>query len=40
MEPFVLQKNTHFFIKNWTDQFTDLVAGITTKKDGYSKGEL
>ncbi|MCQ6279741.1 peptidoglycan editing factor PgeF [Bacillus sp. EB600] len=40
MEPFVLQKKSHFFIKNWTDQFANLVAGITTKMDGYSQDEF
>jgi YfiH family protein len=38
MEPFVLQKKTNFSIKAWTDRFQGLVAGITAKNDGYSKG--
>jgi YfiH family protein len=38
MEPFVLHKQSLFLIKDWTDQYKDLVAGITTKNEGYSKG--
>lgn len=39
MEPFVLQNQSYFLIKKWTDQFQGLIAGITTKKDGFSKGD-
>lgn len=38
MEPFVLQQESLFLIKNWTDQYKNLVAGITTKNEGFSKG--
>jgi YfiH family protein len=38
MEPFVLQKDTVFFIKNWTDQYQGLTAGFTTKNGGSGKG--
>lgn len=37
MEPFVLQKQSFFSIQPWTDQFTGLTAGMTTKNDGESK---
>ncbi|MDP4105646.1 MAG: peptidoglycan editing factor PgeF [Bacillota bacterium] len=37
MEPFVLQQESFFVIKNWTDQYKNLVAGMTTKNDGYSQ---
>ncbi|WML51931.1 peptidoglycan editing factor PgeF [Neobacillus sp. PS3-12] len=37
MEPFVLQQESLFLIKNWTDQYKNLVAGMTTKNEGYSK---
>jgi YfiH family protein len=37
MEPFVLQQESFFVIKNWTDQYKNLVAGMTTKNEGYSQ---
>lgn len=37
MEPFVLQQGSFFVIKNWTDQYKNLVAGMTTKNEGYSQ---
>lgn len=35
-----MQEKSFFTIKSWVDQFPGLVAGITTKKDGNSKGEF
>jgi polyphenol oxidase len=40
MEPFILQKNPYFLIERWMSQFPGLVAGITTKNDGYSMGKF
>ncbi|MDP4085398.1 MAG: peptidoglycan editing factor PgeF [Bacillota bacterium] len=40
MEPFVLQNPTHFVIEKWMSQFPGLVAGMTTKNEGFSKGEF
>lgn len=39
MEPFVLEKQSFFSIKPWTDLHPGLAAGITTKNDGESTGE-
>jgi polyphenol oxidase len=38
MDPFVLKNQSFFSIESWLQQFPDLVAGITTKKGGTSKG--
>jgi polyphenol oxidase len=40
MEPFVLQKTPYFLLEKWMSQYPSLVAGITSKNDGYSKGEF
>ena len=39
MEPFVLKNQSYFTIENWIKQFPGLVAGITTKNGGASKGD-
>ncbi|MCM2533489.1 peptidoglycan editing factor PgeF [Neobacillus pocheonensis] len=38
MEPFVLQNQTYFLIESWIKQHPGLIAGITTKNGGNSKG--
>jgi YfiH family protein len=38
MEPFVIQNKSILTIENWMNQFPELVAGITTRNGGYSKG--
>jgi hypothetical protein len=40
MEPFVLKNQSFFTIDSWTRQFPGLVAGITTKSGGASKGNF
>lgn len=40
MEPFVLKNQSYLTIENWTDQFPGLIAGITTKDGGASKGSF
>jgi len=37
MEPFILQNDSFFLIKNWIEQFPGLTAGITTKNGGVSQ---
>lgn len=39
MEPFILQQQTFFSLEPWMDQYQGLVAGITTKNGGCSKGD-
>jgi polyphenol oxidase len=38
MEPFIMDNQSYFSIKNWMNQFPGLVAGITTKNGGNSTG--
>lgn len=38
MEPFINEDQSFFSIKNWMDQYPGLVAGITTKNGGNSRG--
>jgi polyphenol oxidase len=38
MEPFQLKNQSYFSIEKWVNQFSGLVAGITTKNGGISKG--
>jgi len=35
-EPFQLKEDTYFLIQEWIDQNPNLVAGFTTKNDGFS----
>ncbi|OIK14019.1 laccase [Bacillus sp. MUM 116] len=39
MEPFFKENQSVFTIQNWMEQFPGLVAGISTKNGGDSKGE-
>lgn len=39
MEPFILQQESFFLIKDWMEQFPGLTAGFTTKNGGFSKNE-
>lgn len=40
MEPFFLQQESFFLIKDWIEEFPGLIAGFTTKNGGISKGEF
>ncbi|AZU61444.1 peptidoglycan editing factor PgeF [Neobacillus mesonae] len=40
MEPFVRNNQSYLAIESWKDQFPGLVAGITTKSGGVSKGNF
>ncbi|HJV17313.1 MAG TPA: peptidoglycan editing factor PgeF [Bacillales bacterium] len=40
MEPFVLQNTSYFILEEWMKRFPGLVAGITAKTSGFSKGEF
>jgi len=38
-EPFIIKDKEYLIIKEWADQFPELVAGFTTKNGGYSQQE-
>lgn len=40
MEPFLLQHQSYLTIESWVKQFPNLIAGITTKNGGCSKGSF
>lgn len=40
MEPFVLKNNSILLIDTWTEHYPGLVAGMTTKIGGTSKGDF
>ncbi|MBP2240049.1 YfiH family protein [Cytobacillus eiseniae] len=40
MEPFILQQNGLFFIKEWMDRYPGLVAGFTSKNGGISQSHF
>lgn len=40
MEPFVLQNQSIITIKDWMERYPELVAGITMKSGGISKGHF
>jgi YfiH family protein len=40
MEPFVLKHQSYFTIESWIEQFHGLVAGMTSKSGGVSKGNF
>lgn len=40
MEPFILKDTRYFLIKEWMDQFPNLVAGFTSKNGGISNSNF
>ncbi len=40
MEPFVLKNRSFLTIDSWMNRFPGLIAGITTKNDGMSRGSF